>query len=245
MKNGQTSDDPRLARITEFDDRSLEYRIRAELTPEQFAHPRSYSWRTRTALDQGFSGACVGFAWAHELISRPAEVTGVTARFAKEMIYWEAQKRDAYPGGAYPGASPLAFGTSVLAAAKIVRDLGLIGSYHWATNAEELVATLGYKGPVVFGCSWFEGMQNCGRDGLCTPTGRRSGAHCVLLNGVKIVRTANGSVDYDRSIVRFQNSFGRDWGDQGCGKLRLQDLPKLTEGADMCVAVNRRSAQIS
>jgi hypothetical protein len=63
-------------------------------------------------LDQGKEGACVGFAWSHELAAYPVRVE-VDDEFARSKIYAEAQKIDEWPGEAYHG-------TSVLAGAKVV-----------------------------------------------------------------------------------------------------------------------------
>ncbi len=235
LKNNSFTEDPRIDRVEEFDDRSLGFRVRERLTPSQIGRPRSYTWRVRTVLDQAMQGACVGFAWAHDLVARPAEVSGISARFARETIYWRAQQRDRYPGGSYPGASPIMGGTSVLAAAKVVRDLGYIREYRWATRLEELLAVLGYHGPVVLGCRWPRGMHAPDSRSFVAPTGSQMGSHCVLLTGVKVVRASGGALDPDRSWFTFQNSWGTDWGDEGRGRILVSDLEPLLDGADMCV----------
>lgn len=244
LKNGESTEDPRSDRVEEFDARSLDYRVRELLRPSQLEHPRSYTWRVTQSLDQGGAGACVGFAWAHELVARPAEMKGVSADFAHDVLYWSAQKRDRYPGGSYPGASPIASGTSVLAGAKVAKSLGFIREYRWCTQFEELVAVLGYKGPVVLGCPWFQGMRTPDPDGFVAPTGRRIGGHCSLLNGVRIVRSADGELDPVASWVRFHNSYGLDWGDHGSAKVLFTEMPKLLKQADMCVPIGRRRGSI-
>ena len=73
--------------------------------------------RQRIVLDQGQEGACTGFAVAHELIAQPSVVRkGINAKFAREKLYWEAQKIDPFPGGDYPGAEPNMEGSTVLSA---------------------------------------------------------------------------------------------------------------------------------
>lgn len=85
-----------LTRLVQFDERSRNYPIR-ELVGSKT--PRSYTWRCDATLDQGAAGACVGFAMTHELIARPKVVKGLDATFAKQKVYWEAQKIDPWAGG--------------------------------------------------------------------------------------------------------------------------------------------------
>ncbi len=108
LRDGSTVQDPRLDRLVLFDDASRNYPIRTLLTAEQYRKPRSYTWRfpTEWLLDQGREGACVSCGWGHELMSRPRVVTGINMPWCRERIYFEAQRIDPWPGGAYPGASP-------------------------------------------------------------------------------------------------------------------------------------------
>ena len=240
LKNGQTTDDPRADRILEFDPRSLDYRVRELLAPERLENPRSYTWRVTKTLDQGGAGACVGFAWAHDLIARPIEIDDIDDRFAFESIYLAAQQRDRYPGGEYPRAEPIMGGTSVLAGAKVLADLGYVKEYRWATTLTELLAAVSFLGPVVFGCTWYQDMRQPDTDAFITPTGSRLGGHCLLLHGLRVRRNDDGTLDERRSYLKIHNSFGADWGDNGTAKLRLADLEPLLEKADMCVPIRTR-----
>lgn len=96
LRDGSKVKDARLARLQQFDKRSLGYPVKAVVGGKPL---RSYTWSCGKWLDQGQEGACVGFAWTHELIARPAVVTGVAAAFAREKVYWEAQKIDPWEGG--------------------------------------------------------------------------------------------------------------------------------------------------
>lgn len=235
LKNGHRTADIRADRVLEFDPRSLNYRVKDLLKAHQLDRPRSYTWRVAATLDQGGGGACVGFAWAHELIARPIEVPAIDAAFAYETIYLAAQLRDRYPGGEYPGADPIRGGTSVLAGAKVVADLGFLEEYRWATTRTELLAAVSYLGPVVFGCAWYQDMRRPNAHGFIHPTGSRLGAHCLLINGLRIRRLPDGSLDEHLSYLRIHNSFGPDWGHNGSAKLRIEYLDPLLKKADMCV----------
>ena len=89
LKDGSKTEDVRLDRIKFFDDRSRGFPIRALVGPKEL---RSYTWRCDIFLDQGNEGACVGFGVSYELAARPSEVPDMDNQFAREKIYWEAQK---------------------------------------------------------------------------------------------------------------------------------------------------------
>ncbi|RWX49427.1 hypothetical protein VT98_10533 [Candidatus Electrothrix communis] len=170
---------------------------------------QSSCWTVPKMLNQGFSGACVGYAWAHLLVAEPLLLHDITDRTAKEVIYWNAQKLDDREGGEYPGSELLSFGTSVLAGAKAVRKAGYIIDYVLLSSFEETIRFLKDKGPLVFGCSWFDGMRKPDPEtGYVTPTGSLSGKHTVLLNEVHIIRCSRGWVNDKQSWVNFVNSFG-------------------------------------
>lgn len=240
LKTGEVPEDPRTDRIEEVDERSRRFPVREILQDFHYTRPRSYTWRVRRPLDQVRDGACVGFAWTHELIGRPREHLGLDAAFARQVIYWEAQKIDRWPGGVYPGADPLVAGTSVLAAAKVVQAAGYIHEYRWAETPEDLVAVLGYRGPCLFGTRWFQDMHVPDAEGFMHPTGRRRSGHCLLATGVKVATTARGALAPDGTVISFLNSWGRDWGLDGFARMRLADLTALWEHADVCVPVGRR-----
>jgi hypothetical protein len=239
LRSGEATADPRLDRVRHVDLRSLDYPVAETLAAEGVVTPRSYTWKLAVQLDQGREGACVGFGWAHELAARPAEVEQITNAFAREHIYWEAQKIDQFPGGAYPGAVPFGEGTSVLAGARVVAHLGYIDEYRWALAPVELVLAVGYKGPAVIGVDWYEGMMRTDADGFIRPTGRVVGGHCVVVHGVKVVHDGDGRVDPTRSYVRIQNSWGPDWGLNGRCRLSFIDLAVLWPAGDFCIPLGR------
>lgn len=232
LKDGTNPLDDRLGRIPQWDERNREFPVMAALAPEQTAAPRGYTWRCASTLDQGSEGSCVGHAFAHELIARPAESLGVGHPFARERIYWEAQKIDSWPGGAYPGAEPQYEGTSVLAGAKVVQALGGFAEYRWAFTVDELALAVGYKGPAVLGVNWYEGMFTPGGDGVIHPTGRVAGGHAILCRAVSIRR---------RNFT-LRNSWGPDWGPFGGDCIVLwEDMERLlAEGGEACIPVARR-----
>lgn len=232
LKDGSSVDDLRLDRLEHFDERSRDYPIMAMRRLEAARKPRSYTWRCTKMLDQGREGACVGFAWSHELAARPSEVLTVSDGFARTQVYWEAQKIDPWEGGSYPGASPRYEGSSVLAGAKVIQSMGYIKEYRWAFGLDEVVMTLGYHGPVVLGIPWYESMYRPDKKHFIRPSGRIVGGHAILANGVNV----------RKGVVRLHNSWGMQWGKLGEAFITFDDLGRLLEQrGEACVAVGRRT----
>lgn len=224
LKDGTEVTDARLDRLIEFDDRSRSFNV-ANLLPED-KPPRSYTWSLNQILDQGQEGACVGFGVTHELIARPVRVEGLGYKFAREQVYWEAQKIDAWGGGSYPGAKPVYEGTSVLAGIKIAQKLGHYDSYYWAFNLEDLILAVGYKGPVVVGTNWYQSMTKPNEDGELEISGRVAGGHCYIINGVSI----------KKQQLRMTNSWGLEWGFNGSAFISFDTMRRLlAEQGEACV----------
>lgn len=200
--------DARLDRLVQFDNRSLEYRVRTVV--RGLGKPRSYTWKVGTWLDQGQEGACVGFGFSHELAARP-KVVPVTNEFARN-VYFRAQKIDEWPGENYSG-------TSVLAGAKILTEDGYYSEYRWAMTLQEAVMAVGYKGPVVVGFNWHDGMMDTDSDGFIRPTGTLNGGHCTLIYGVQVAPAKRYFLGW--------NSWGQDWGVGGTFKMTFDDFESL------------------
>lgn len=215
LRDGSEVADPRLTRLVQFDERSRQFPVMATVGTRK--KPRSYTWRCRQYLDQGQEGACVGFSLTHELIARPAEVKGLDGKFAREQIYWEAQKIDPWSGGAYPGAAPFYEGTSVLAGVKVLKKLGYIDSYRWAFGLEDLVMAVGYCGPAVLGIPWYEGMFDMWSCGHVHVQGQVAGGHAILCKGV----------DVKARTFTLHNSWGPAWGNGGDAKIAWTDMDQL------------------
>jgi hypothetical protein len=234
LKGGFTTKDPRLDRIYAQDLSSLNFLVRRTMTEVQ-KKPRSYTWFVGQWLDQGQEGACVGFGYSHELCAKPVHVIGVSDRFAREQIYWEAQKKDPWPGGSYPGATPQYEGTSVLTGAQILTELGFYTGYNWGITVQEIALAIGYKGPAVLGITMYEQMMDPNKDGFLVPEGSEVGGHCILAHSVTIkykgfigwISRNWNDVDLDKSYVTVWNSWGPSWGDKGTAKISLRSMEKL------------------
>ena len=240
LKDATASGDARLARLLQFDTRSRNFPM-SELLGSRHRKPRSYTWnfwpdKSQVPHDQGNVGSCVGNSWAQECMIRPL-ATHMSERFAREKIYWEAQRIDPWPGGEYPGASPRYAGTSVLAGAKVMLALGLFREYRWAFGLDDLIQTLGYHGPAVMGTSWYHDMYFPDKQGYVKPTGAYFGGHAYVAAGVSTT---------DRSVL-FINSWGGAWGGgtgirPGWFRMKYEDVDRLLHDAgEVCVPSLRRS----
>ncbi len=227
LRNGTTTNDTRLTRLQQFDERSLQYPITATLPSN--VKLRSYTWNCPLTLNQGVDGMCVGAGWSHELAARPSVVKGLDITFAKKL-YHEAQKIDEWPGGSYPGAYPQYEGTSVLAGAKVVKQLGYIKEYRWAFGLEDLIMAVGHKGPAVLGLDWYSDMFDVDENGFIAATGDLSGGHCILCKGVNI----------KGEYFILHNSWGPNWGVGGDAKISFEEMNYLLQsGGEACVPVVR------
>lgn len=230
MKNGSKPKDPRLGRLAQFDERSRGYPVRALLAAGQLPL-RSYTWRVPAALDQGVEGACVGFAFAHDLAARPQVIAEVNAASATACYHF-AQRLDPWPGGAYPGAYPRHDGTCVLAGAQAVTEMGYYSQYRWAFGEHDVALAVGYRGPVILGLNWYEGMYEPDQEGFLRPEGELVGGHAILAYSVSI----------KDGFYRLLNSWGPRWGAAGTALLRRQDLTRLlAEDGEACVPVRRQA----
>ena len=226
LKDSSTPTDPRLGRIPRFDERSRQFSIRTlvEDRPE-----RSYTWSVGATLDQGQEGACVGFGYTHELIARPRVVPDLTNDFARNL-YWDVQRIDPWPGGAYPGAEEFYEGTSVLDGARWVKSLGYYDEYRWAFGEKDLALAVGYKGPAVIGINWYEGMFSPDGSGLLHVSGNVAGGHCLLVRSISV----------RRGVYMLHNSWGPSWGVGGDAYVTREDMARLLhEDGDACVPVVR------
>lgn len=232
--------DPRLDRIYQEDWRSLNYSVTKRLEAVPPGYP-SRSWAIDVWLDQGKEGACVGFGFSHELRADPQVVNGITNQYAREHVYWEAQKIDDQPGGSYPGANPVYEGTSVLAGAKVLTNAGFYSAYHWALSLEEMALGVGKVGPAVIGVNWYNNMFNVDRGGFIHPSGGIAGGHCILVRGVNVIERPMqthhtwAQIDQRKSYFTLHNSWGQSWGVNGEAKITFADMQKLLNAqGDVC-----------
>ena len=208
-----------LGRLPQFDPRSLAWPIRT-LLPDK--PRRSYTWRCTPTFDQANTPHCVGFGNAHELVARPVVVPAITNDTGHD-IYRAAKLIDVF--------GPDVDGTSVLAGAQVMRQLGYWSEYRWAFGELEIALAVGYRGPVVIGVDWWTGMFDPDHDGYLKMTGQVEGGHCVLVHGYSVK-----SDSYRICGI----SWGPGWGVGGGAFIRRVDMVRLlASGGECCVPVRR------
>jgi len=211
-----------LDRVQQFDPQSRAFGV-SPLLSHDSEEPRSYTWNVPVWLDQGWEGACVGFSFAHELAAVPVAVAGVDNAFARSIYHVARRDFDPWPGEDYEG-------TSILAGAKAVQRLGLIGQYRWAFTLNDALAVVSRHGPAIFGCNWYTGMMEPDGAGLVHPTGVIEGGHAILLRGVSV----------RRRTVRFRNSWGKGWGVNGDCEMDWDEFDYLRRDyGEICVPLVR------
>lgn len=197
-----------------FDARSRGWAVRNLIRP---VVPKSRFWTPGAQLDQGQEGACVGNGWAGEGGATPIRYK-IDQHLATD-VYRLAQELDDWEGHDYEG-------TSVLAGAKAMVNLGMVKNYHWAFGLHDVLMALSYKGPVVLGLNWWTGMFDADKTGFIRPTGKIEGGHCVYAY----------QINAEEKTITIRNSWGSDWGVNGSAKMTWADLEKLlADQGEACV----------
>jgi hypothetical protein len=122
----------------------------------------------------------------------------------------------------------------VLSGVKIAQKLGYIKEYRWSFGIDDLVATVGYLGPVILGIPWYKGMGSPDSQGKVSPTGTVVGGHAILCNGVNV----------KRKTFRLHNSWGEGWGLNGDCIISWKDLDFLLHnGGEAVIPVSRSTGK--
>ncbi len=117
------------------------------------------------------------------------------------------------------------------AGAKVLKELGVIEEYRWASNANEVAAAILSVGPVVVGTPWYKDMFYPNNEGIIVPGGDQAGGHAYVLNGVNL----------DTGYFRLKNSWGRGWGNDGYAYIRMEDFEKLmNEWGEACIGLEKK-----
>lgn len=192
--------------------------------------PKSkYWWDEGWWGDQGSSTQCVAYSWCHFIEDGPVIQNKLPENRKKPLIdpqilYRESQLRDPWPGENYPG-------TSVRSAAKVLKELGVLKEYRWASNVQDIIDYVLHVGPVVVGTKWFSMMTNPQRNNIMKPYGNFQGGHAYVINGV----------DTEKGLFRVKNSWGKSWGDSGHAYIQIEDFEGLlNNGGEACAGFENK-----
>lgn len=219
-----------LGRHINHDLRSIDYNIEKVL-PAQFSQIvlRSQIWkRWVPCFDQGTIGNCVGNSVAGLLMTD--SFFGTEHRAFTEAdavaIYSLATQLDSFPGQ-YP---PDDTGTDGLSGMKAAHRMGYLRAYYHIFDFQILIRYLSWVDCCIFGLNWYDSMDVPRANGLVviSPSAQVRGGHEVELLGVDTVA----------QTIRFANSWGTTWGDNGCGQIGWSDFERLmSENGDLTVGI--------
>ena len=189
-------------------------------------------WYPGPIFDQGREGACVAFGDTQELASSPIRVKGLTNAWAS-ALYQEVRAMDRSMGNNWDS------GASTLAGMKVLQAKGYISEYRWAFSMDEIKAALLTEGPVVIGIRWLDGMYYTDPNGRVRVSGNVVGGHQIVLNGWAQKRKLAGETSY-HEYYRWVNSWGTDYGVNGQGFIRAEDLADLMSDGEAAVPMGRK-----
>lgn len=200
--NGKVFD--RVPRWSESNDR---YTVASHL--EVPTQPAQKLRARHTWLDQGTEGGCTGYGSATALSFAPHTDSHIVAANA-EYMYLQAKIYDEYPGINYTGSS-------VLGAMQGLKANGYILDYWWAKTVDEIINAISHKSSVVCGINWYQNMFDVSADGLIRIGGTVAGGHCITASSQK----------NSGELIRFDNTWGKSWGESGSAWITAEDLGRL------------------
>jgi hypothetical protein len=201
----------RLGRHIHFDERSRAFRVPVLKT----AKITTRTWdRTVKPFDQGETGSCTGNGAVGVLATDP--YLKKTVKYGEPLarkVYSQATKLDAIQGDFPPNDT----GSTVLAAMKALKKLGLATGYTWCFGLDDVLRTLSTIGPVEVGLNWYEGFDSPTKTGLVKIKGSVRGGHAFEILGI----------DATAKTVTAINSWGTSWGANGRFTFSWKDLDRL------------------
>lgn len=181
-----------------------------ELTERAWVFPQE-------PLDQGDFPHCCGFGAADWGINEPSPTHFTNAD--GHRFYYECKVIEGEPNeenGAY-----------VRSVGKVLKANAHLEAYAFAPDMATIKYWLLYKGPLIVGTIWTEGMFNPDENDLIHPTGETVGGHCYLINEWK----SNG-------YIGIQNSWGAQWGKDGKAYISEEDFGNLfSRGGEALAAI--------
>jgi len=200
-----------LGRHIHFDERSRAYRVPVDDTTTI----QSRIWKRKVqAFTQGDRNACTGNGAAGLLCTEPFHQKGLRCNETlARKIYSLATRKDQLKGVWPPDDT----GSTVLAAMKALRELGLIREYRWGFGIQDVLKTLSTLGPVEIGVHWDVGFDHPDAKGFVKRKGRSRGGHAFELLGVDVTTQRVWAI----------NSWSPGWGLSGLFCFSWEDLDHM------------------
>jgi hypothetical protein len=222
MIEASTSEDPAV-----FPSLSTsEYGVEAATVGER------YWFSGGATLNQQQTGDAVGFVWTHWLADRGIQVAGTNfdEAYAHELQR-ESQRLAGIPENAESGGFPWA-------AARVLQDRGLVETCFTCPDLPTIQNALLERGPIILSLVWHRSMgtpEEVGGRLVCRVAADSpiDGGHVVLLNGISL----DLRLGRETGFVRFKNSWGPNWGENGQCLLSLADLAQLLDGGEALLPI--------
>jgi len=168
-------------------------------------------------LDQKEYNHCCGFSAANWGINSP-----INTPFTNEdghRFYYECKEIEGEPkkeNGAY-----------LRSVGKVLKNNKHTEAYAFAYDIDTIKHWLLYKGPIIVGTIWTEGMFTPDENNIAHPTGAILGGHAYLLNEWRI-----------DNYIGIQNSWGASWGVNGKAYISQEDFENIfANGGEALAAV--------
>lgn len=210
----------KLTRVPRWDPANLEHLVEA-VDPIFLPYNRYH--RRMTFLDQGSTPACTGFSETTAISFPPRSLKDGKPLndFAARAYEW-AKRDDDWPGEDYEGSS-------LLGAARGLKQFGFIEKYEWMVTPEAILMGL-LKKPVVVGIPWLLGMFKPDDKGILHCTGPEEGGHAICIGAFR------GFGEW----LRLDNTWGVNWGKRGSAWIHKADLMGLlASSGNECLQLTR------
>lgn len=204
-----------------FDKKSATFPARGVLFSAAAPLMSKWYWRPGP-FDQGQTYSCTGQSTLGAVVTcptrfcrKPAQRDVVLDPNYRFDFYRETQRADEWEG-----EEPSYFGSSVLAAAKVAKQRGLVDEFRWCFGKDDVLQTLSHYGPVVIGTNWYSSFNSpVGPNArLEIASGAQNeGGHAYELHGINV----------RRRVVSGTNSWGEGWGKKGRFEMSWETLDRL------------------